>query len=130
MLLSNSESIIFKDPGSVFECVDLLENFSGIALGERFDAWTYVDFFDREQILKTLSYRYKTIRSGAVVEDQKSISGAPVTFCLQNLVPIQPVGIVITKVRSLVPRLWCLVFSSVLSELCTYYFARLKGPFL
>ena len=65
LLSCNPDTNIYTDPGSVCECVRLLEIFGGTACA-------YVVFHDKENIIKNLSDGYKAIRSAARAEDPKS----------------------------------------------------------
>ena len=51
LLSCNSEAKIFTEAISVSECVELLENFGGTALGSGYVTWVYVNFHDKEKIL-------------------------------------------------------------------------------
>ena len=53
LLSCNRVTNVFTDPSSVSEGVELLESFGGTALGSGCDAWGYLDFHDKEKILKT-----------------------------------------------------------------------------
>ena len=92
---------IFTDRSSNIECVELLNGFTGNALHSGFDVQTYVDFCDKEWILKNLVGNCKENRSADCVERDNLSFIAPETLCAQNPIPRQRPKIDSAKVKTL-----------------------------
>ena len=54
LLSCSVENNFFTDPNSIIDCVELSDGSAGSALDNGYDAWTYVDFCDKERISKNL----------------------------------------------------------------------------
>ena len=104
MLSCKAGNNLFGDPRSTSECVqfvELLDVFPGTALHSDYDVCTYVDFCDKELILKELVINYRKIGLAECVHRDILSFSAPQMFCLQKQVPIQPHRIDAGNVRSL-----------------------------
>ena len=84
----SSTEFFFTDPKYIIQCVELLDGSAGSALYSGHDVGTYVDFSDKEVILKkTVSSCKKNCFAECV--DGHSIS-APETLCVQTAIRRQP----------------------------------------
>ena len=65
-----------------------------------YDDWAYVDFHNKEKLLKEMADEHEATPSDAEVEDPKRTFGAPDTLCLQNSISSQLRRIDATKIQS------------------------------
>ena len=81
-LWSQKSENTFTDPTSMTECVELLEEIPSAALQIGYDAWSYVNFCDRRNILKSLIGSYRRIWSDAGFNENQLTFNAPETLCV------------------------------------------------
>ena len=67
-----------------------MEGFAGTALHSGYEAWAYVDFSDKQRILKSVVRHYKEFRSVECVDRHNLSLSSPETLCVQNPIPRQP----------------------------------------
>ena len=100
IMFCNSESNFSANLETINCCVELLETFAGTAILSGHDAWSYVDFHQKEKNERSLMSGYRKIRSASGADDANLVSSAPEILCSQNPIPSQPPGIDVAKVHS------------------------------
>ena len=69
LLSSNHKYQIFTDVSSVSERTELHEGSAGTAIEPGYNPWTYVDFFDKDEVLQDFVKCYKEMRVPAAVAE-------------------------------------------------------------
>ena len=70
--------------------MELIKSFGGIASVLGYNPWSYVEFFDDDQISKQLINCYKEICAASRVDDESLAVFIPDALRAQSTVPAQP----------------------------------------
>ena len=67
LLCSNLERNLFIDALCSTLCLEVLESCAGSALEPGYNLWSYVEFSDKDHLLKEIATSYKKVRVAAAV---------------------------------------------------------------
>ena len=97
LLSCNPEPDTFTDAASINECMEVLENFAGTAALPGYNPCLFVDFSDKDQILRKTVNCYKEMSAAAILDGKSSDISAPNALCIQSSFPAEPPELVLAK---------------------------------